>query len=192
MCSPSILRWRHTDAQVQRILEGSCNTKKVTNGNRLFQKDLDAVLQADPEYIQGVLHKEERTNHLLAQRSGKSPSTAATVPAADKSKNDRLNTSAKPQEDPTKASVGTHCDGCGRPGHTKEECRLNTHPGRTQGIQAHGRHPVLSRLRRADGAWLEEKGGSKPTSSITSSFTNRYGPGGNTKDGGRGLSLIHI
>jgi len=36
------------------------------------------------------------------------------------------------QEGPTTASVSTHCDGCGRPGHTKEECNLNVARGLRQ------------------------------------------------------------
>ena len=43
------------------------------------------------------------------------------------------------------------------------------------------RHPILPRLRRADGAWLEEKGGSKPAPPATSSTSAKYGPGGNNK-----------
>ena len=139
---------------------------------RMLHADVQSVLGA---HVQGVLHKWERTNYLLAQPSG----TA------------RTDASAKPQEGPTKASVGTHCDGCGRPGHTHPDWNKTSAPWRNSNAYQLIYESNVTRsqalsypdcIARTGRGWRRNEAASPPTSSST----NKYGSGGNNK-GGCGL-----
>jgi len=101
------------------------NPSKEFGDNRLFQLDLDEALGKDAAYMvkpsQVVMNTWEKEYFKQLQRAQGDTKHKPTDPSADPNKRPR---SADPHPNKkSKAGVGDHCQGCGRPNHRRDECR---------------------------------------------------------------------
>ena len=92
------------------------------------------------------------------------------------------------------ATVGAHCEGCGRVGHARETCRASSHPDwNKSGLWAHSaaykalkaalkargkpeEHPTLPKFRRADGTTQGMPPAKDKPTSTARSTESIYGP----------------
>ena len=102
------------------------------NSNIAFQRDLDERLEADGEYqanpslprlcylLSELIHHWEKLEMHSRRMSGSTSSQSS----ADKGK---LSKSDKGR-DQVKDPPTSHCQGCNRDNHRREDCRFRTHP----------------------------------------------------------------
>ena len=123
---------------------------KDYGSNRLFQFDLKDALEKDAAYtakpfLQGLLTAAQ----LVMIRGRRMPSDNDNVPSlvltrSARESPHRQSTRADAPSIPDKATVDEHCQGCGRPRHTRDECRSRDIPrgplDRLQSLQSRGRH----------------------------------------------------
>ena len=126
-------------SKFEKVFTHFHNPRKDYGSNRLFQNDLKEALEKDAAYtakpsLQGLLtatqlvmnswekdaFRQRQRAELGVDTKRKGESTS-TIPIK--------RTRADPPSIPDKATVGEHCQGCGRPRHTRDECRSRDIPG---------------------------------------------------------------
>ena len=141
-------------SKFEKVFTHFHNPRKDYGSNRLFQNDLKEALEKDAAYtakpsLQGLLtatqlvmnswekdaFRQRQRAELGADTKRKGESTS-TIPIK--------RTRAEAPSIPDKATVGDHCQGCGRPRHTRDECRSRMERrrplDRLQSLQSRGRH----------------------------------------------------
>ncbi len=120
-------------SKFEKVFTHFHNPRKDYGSNRLFQNDLKEALEKDAAYtakpsLQGLLtaaqlvmnswekdaFRQRQRAELGVDTKRKGESTS-TIPIK--------RTRADPPSIPDKATVGEHCQGCGCPRHTRDECR---------------------------------------------------------------------
>ena len=125
--------------ELARCFTNKDNPAGSSTSNVQFQRDLNTIIKADRDYyanptlerlcamVTGLMHTWERLtaeSHRMSEHtlSGSSSSTGRNK--ASKTREDQPNTTVEA----TKKSNGLRCEGCNRPNHTRDFCRLRTHP----------------------------------------------------------------
>ena len=126
-------------SKFEKVFTHFHNPRKDYGSNRLFQNDLKEALEKDAAYtakpsLQGLLtatqlvmnswekdaFRQRQRAELGADTKRKGESTS-TIPIK--------RTRAEAPSIPDKATVSEHCQVCGRPRHTRDECRSRDIPG---------------------------------------------------------------
>ena len=107
----------------------------------MFQNDLKEALEKDAAYtakstLQGlltatqlVMNTWEKDAFRSRQRAELGVDTKHKGPPTSTISKKRTRADAPSNPDHLKATVGEHCQSCGRPRHTREECRGRDIPG---------------------------------------------------------------
>ena len=106
-----------------------------SNPNIAFQRDLDEALEADDEYrtnpslprlcqlLAELVYKWEKIDSQSRRMSGSTFSQSS-----DNKKKTSSSDRGRDQGRAHKPPQGTHCMGCNRPDHTREDCHFKDHP----------------------------------------------------------------
>ena len=122
--------------ELARCFTNKDNPAGSSTSNVQFQRDLNTIIKADSDYyanptlerlcamVTGLMHRWERLTAESQRMSGQTLSAASGRSKAAKAKEDQPTTSVEA----TKKATGLRCEGCNRPNHTRDFCRLKNHP----------------------------------------------------------------
>jgi hypothetical protein len=128
-------------SKFEKVFTHFHNPHKYYGSNRLFQSDLKEALEKDAAYtaklsLQGlltatqlVINSWEKDSFRQRQRAELGVDTKRKGPPTSTISKKRTRTDATSNPDHLKATVGEHCQGCGRPRYSREECRGRDIPG---------------------------------------------------------------
>ena len=113
---------------LSRCFTSKDNPAGTSKSNVQFQRDLNAMIQWDNEYytsptLARLCEMVARIMHQWEVLTAESNCMSGHVLSGTSSTTSRTKT-AKSRED----ASGRKCQGCSRGNHTREFCRLNTHP----------------------------------------------------------------
>jgi hypothetical protein len=136
------------------------------NLNIAFQRDLDELLEADSEYrdnpslprlcylVAELIHRWEK----LEMQSRRTSGSTSTQSSADKGKHSRSDRGRNRTEDPLGGQPTSHCEGCNRDNHKREDYKFRNHPDfNEQGQWEGGISDRAIRRWQSDKAYMDQK-----------------------------------
>jgi len=106
------------------------------NSNIAFQRDLDEMLEADAEYqdnpslarlcylVADLINQWEK----LEMKSRRISGSTSTQSSSDKGKHSRVERGRHRADDTARGLPTSHCEGCNRDNHKREDCKFRNHP----------------------------------------------------------------
>ena len=106
------------------------------NSNITFQQDLDELLETDVEYrdnpslarlcylVADLINQWEN----LEMKSRRISGSTSTQSSSDKGKHSRSDRGRHRTDDPVGGHSTSHCEGCNRDNHKREDCKFRIHP----------------------------------------------------------------